>query len=104
LTFVGDHLLRAERQACELSGEVPPFVTTVPAFFMHALLKAYTELYMLDDYPLVMSYFNKTSPFAYPDRRKFEKAMLLMPHPDLVLNNLDKTSSLLTAHRGPYLS
>jgi hypothetical protein len=61
---------------------------------------AYSELYLLDEFALTMSFINKTSPFCYPDPAKLDKALLLLPHPELVEKDLDHASRLLAFCRG----
>ncbi len=103
LTFMGDHLFKQERKAAREKKKEPPFIASVPAFFTRALREAYAEIYLLDDYALTMSYINRDSPFNYPDPAKIEKALLLLPHPDLIEQDLDRVSSLLAARRGRFL-
>jgi hypothetical protein len=100
LTFMGDHLFEQERNAAKAKKEKPPFPASVPAYFTRALRVAYGEIYMLDEYALPLSLINRTSPFSYPDPIKAERALLLLPHPDLIERELDRTSSLLATRRG----
>ncbi len=100
LTFMGDHLYKQEFDAAKLRKKQPPFLSTVPAYFTKALRAAYGEIYLLDEHALTLSYVNGTSPFAYPDANKIEKALLLLPSPELVERELDRTSSLLAFRQG----
>jgi hypothetical protein len=100
LTFMGDHLFKQELDAAKLRKKQPPFLSTVPAYFTRALRTAYGEIYLLDEHALTLSYINGTSPFAYPDATKVDKALLLLPSPDLIERELDRTSSLLAFRQG----
>ncbi len=100
LTFMGDHLLKTEREKALAAKKKPPFIATIPAYFTRALRVAYGEIYLLDEYALPLSLINQSSPFAYPDPTKAERALLLLPHPDLVEQDLDHVSSQLAARRG----
>jgi hypothetical protein len=100
LTFMGDHLLKTERDRAVAAKKKPSFIATIPAYFTRALRMAYGEIYLLDEYALTLSYINRASPFAYPDPAKAERALLLLPHPDLVERDLDHVSSLLASRRG----
>ncbi len=100
LTFMGDHLLKQEFDAAKAAKKPPPFPASVPSYFTRALRVAYSEIYLLDEHALTMSYFNRSSPFTYPDESKAMKAQLLLPHSDLVQMELDRTSSLLAARQG----
>jgi hypothetical protein len=97
---MGDHLFKQEFDAAKAAKKPPPFPASVPAYFTQALRVAYGEIYLLDDHALTMSYFNRDSPFSYPDESKAARAQLLLPHPDLVQMELDRTSSLLAARQG----
>lgn len=62
----------------------PYFIERVPVHLVRALRRAFSELFLCDELSLLMSYFNKTSPFIYPDQRRINKAMLLFPTPQLI--------------------
>jgi hypothetical protein len=79
---------------------VPPFFSTVPAYFKEALRLAYAELYLLNDNAIVLSYLNGMTPFDYPDPAKFNKALLMLPSPDLIMRDLDLASGTLAARQG----
>jgi hypothetical protein len=68
--------LQANRRPC--------FIERVPVHLIRALRRAFSDLFLCDERSLLLSYFNKTSPFIYPDQRRLNKAMLLFPTPELV--------------------
>ncbi len=100
LTNLGDHMLKQEHDLAIRKKKVPPFFSTVPAYFKEALRLAYAELYLLDDNAIVLSYLNGTTPFDYPDPAKFNKALLMLPSPDLIMRDLDLASGTLAARQG----
>ena len=79
LTQLGLHSLARERQEAIASGLTPSLIQAIPAHSLNALRLAFAELHMLDDYSMVMGYFNHESPQSYPDPFKVRQALLLLP-------------------------
>ena len=57
----------------------PYMIQLIPAHSLNALRVAFSELHLLDDYSMVMGYFNHVTPQAYPDPAKVRQALLLLP-------------------------
>jgi hypothetical protein len=100
LTLLGDHRLERARSTLVHAGEDEvPLLCRVPSDFKAALAKAYAELHLLDDQALLMSYFNDTSPFVYPDPAKLNRALLLLPGKDLLDHERDFASRINATSR-----
>ena len=114
LTDIGDHRLasakadhdKALKKAAREGGTPPPplpLQVRVPAAFRRSLRYAYASIYLLDEQALTLSYFNQTSPHLYPDQEQHSKALLMMPSPILIEQEIDRASSQFAVARGRYL-
>ena len=93
LTSMGDHLLRQDAISAEAEGRPPSLVSLVPPYVKKLLGRAYSELYLLDDQALTLSYLNNRSPFCYQSQSKMNSAMLLLATPELVDMDMDNASA-----------
>ncbi len=93
LTTFGDHLLEDAKTVALVRGIQPDFISRVPAHVRHILGKAYAEIHCLQDQALTLAYLNGSSPMAYPDQRKKERALLLYTSPELLEQEIDRASS-----------
>ena len=114
LTDIGDHRLVASKQAADdalkiaiREGKPPPppapLQVRVPSAFQKSLRYAYSSIYLLDEQALRMSYFNQTSPHSYTNAQKHAKALLMLPSPALIEQEIDRVSSEYAIARGRYL-
>jgi hypothetical protein len=88
LMRLGDAWLGNALAVAQQQRRRPYFIERVPVHLIRALRRAFSELFLCDELSLLMSYFNKTSPFIHPDRRRINKAMLLFPTPQLIRREL----------------
>ncbi len=95
LTDIGEHLLADERLNSFRSNRPPSFLSRIPSYLRHMLGRAYSELYCLDNNCLAMAYLNGSSPMAYPDQAKLDRAAILLATPQLVELEIDRISSLV---------
>ena len=79
LTRLGDHLVQPSRSAVPDS-----LITRIPTHFKQSLRLAYSAIFLVDDNALTLSVLNGNSPLDYPDRSKFNKALLMVPTPELI--------------------
>ena len=114
LSDIGEHRLALSRQAYDEAkkkairdGDPPPpalpLQVRVPAAFRRALRFAYASIYLLDEQALCLSYFNQTSPHLYVDQYQHSKALLMLPSPVLIEQEIDRVSSQFALARGRYL-
>ena len=105
LTTLGNHLLAQELvdhqklTDANLRANLPPppdpsFLSRVPAHVCRLLGRAYSELHLLQDEALTLSFFNQTSPHSYPDQDKKNRALLLMATEELLDQEIDRASGL----------